>query len=189
MTICTPSDDRSNIIYSLDSIAISTDSEFIEAVQGFFVDSDSPELNILQQDGANAIVDLALDYEMNGSCDDLDLLAHVIGRLSDIQVRDYALGSHNDENLSTYLAMWHNLTIIAPAHYIAPVACLFASLAYENGDSELALKAIERALHDDPAYSLAILLRRVFKAGWPPRSFSAMRAELHPKIVATIFQR
>jgi hypothetical protein len=109
--------------------------------------------------------------------------------LSDIQVRDYALGSHNDENLSTYLAMWHNLTIIAPAHFIAPVACLFASLAYENGDSELALKAIERALHDDPAYSLAILLRRVFKAGWPPRSFSAMRAELHPKIVATIFQR
>jgi hypothetical protein len=107
--------------------------------------------------------------------------------LSDIQVRDYALGSHNDENLSTYLAMWHNLTIIAPTGFIAPVACLFASLVYENGDSELALKAIERALRDDPSYSLAILLRRVFKAGWPPRSFSAMRAELHPKIVATIF--
>ena len=153
MTTCTPSDDCNNIIYSLDSIELSTDTEFIEAVQGFFVDSNSPELNILQQDGANAIVDLALDYEMNGSCDDLDLLAHVIGRLSDIQVRDYALGSHNDENLSTYLAMWHNLTIIAPHHFIAPVACLFASLAYENGDSELALKAIERALHDDPSYS------------------------------------
>ena len=187
MTTCTPSDDCSNIINSLESIELSTDTEFIEAVQGFFVDSGSPELNVLQQDGANAIVDLALDYEINGSCNDVDLLAHVIGRLSDIQVRDYALGSHNDENLSTYLAMWHNLTIIAPTGFIAPVACLFASLVYENGDSELALKAIERALRDDPSYSLAILLRRVFKAGWPPRSFSAMRAELHPKIVATIF--
>jgi hypothetical protein len=187
MTTCTPSDDCSNIINSLESIELSSDTEFIEAVQGFFVDSDSPELNVLQQDGANAIVDLALDYEINGSCNDVDLLAHVIGRLSDIQVRDYALGSHNDENLSTYLAMWHNLTIIAPTGFIAPVACLFASLVYENGDSELALKAIERALRDDPSYSLAILLRRVFKAGWPPRSFSAMRAELHPKIVATIF--
>jgi hypothetical protein len=187
MTTCTPSDDCSYIITSLESIELSSDTEFIEAVQGFFVDSDSPELNVLQQDGANAIVDLALDYEINGSCNDVDLLAHVIGRLSDIQVRDYALGSHNDENLSTYLAMWHNLTIIAPTGFIAPVACLFASLVYENGDSELALKAIERALRDDPSYSLAILLRRVFKAGWPPRSFSAMRAELHPKIVATIF--
>ena len=67
MTTCTPSDDRNNIIYSLESIELSTDAEFIEAVQGFFVDSDSAELNILQQDGANAIVDLALDYEMNGS--------------------------------------------------------------------------------------------------------------------------
>ncbi len=188
MTTCTPADDRNNIIFSLESIELSTDTEFVEAVQSFFVDSDSPDLNSLQQDGANAIVDLALDYEINGSCDDIDLLAHVIGRLSDIQVRDYALGSHNDENLSTYLAMWHYLTIIAPPHFVAPAASLFASLAYENGESELALKALERALADDPSYSLAILLRRVFKAGWPPRSFSAMRAQLHPKIVANIFQ-
>ena len=36
-------------------------------------------------------------------------------------------------------------------------------------------------------YSLALLLRRVFTAGWPPQSFSAMRAELHPKVVAGIF--
>ncbi len=187
MTTCTPADDRGNIFASLDSIELAFDSDFIESVSHFFVDSDSLDLNSMQQDGANAIIDLALEYEINGSCDDVDLLSQVVGRLSDIQVRDFALGSHNEENLSTYLAMWHYLTIISPIGFIAPVASLFAALAYENGSTPLALQALDRALEDDPSYSLAILLRRVFKAGWPPRSFSAMRSELHPRIVATIF--
>jgi hypothetical protein len=61
-------------------------------------------------------------------------------------------------------------------------------MAYENGDGALAQKALDRAIEDDPSYPLAGLLRRVFNAGWPPESFAQMRRELHPKVVAAIFE-
>jgi hypothetical protein len=60
-------------------------------------------------------------------------------------------------------------------------------MAYERGEGALAHKALDRAFADDDQYSLALLLRRVFTAGWPPESFTAMRAQLHPKVVAGIF--
>jgi hypothetical protein len=176
-----------NTHVSITSLSLATDSEFIESVYTFAVPVDSSDLNLLQRDGATAVIDLSMQFADRGYNCDVELMSQVIGRLSDIQVRDFAMGTHNAETFDTYWNMWLYLLRIAPDNFVAPVACLFASLAYENGDSELALTAIERALRDDPSYSLAILLRRVFKAGWPPRSFSAMRAELHPKIVATIF--
>ncbi|MDA2997454.1 MAG: hypothetical protein O3C24_03585 [Actinomycetota bacterium] len=43
------------------------------------------------------------------------------------------------------------------------------------------------AIGDCPNYPLALLLRRVFSAAWPSSSFAAMRAELHPRICATLF--
>ena len=72
--------------------------------------------------------------------------------------------------------------------YIAPVASLLAALSYEKGEGALAQRCLDRALADDPSYSLASLLRRVFSAGWPPESFSAMRKDLHPKVCAGIFE-
>jgi hypothetical protein len=83
--------------------------------------------------------------------------------------------------------MWRELLRIAPRGFVAPIASLFASLAYERGEGALAQKALDRALADDDQYSLALLLRRVFNAGWPPESFTAMRIDLHPKVVAGIF--
>jgi hypothetical protein len=76
---------------------------------------------------------------------------------------------------------------IAPAGFIAPVACLFAATAYETGEAELAHAALDKAFADDLTYPLAILLRRVFFANWPAQSFAAMRAQLHPKICTSLF--
>jgi hypothetical protein len=76
---------------------------------------------------------------------------------------------------------------MAPIGYVAPIASLFAALAYESGDGALAHRALDRALADSNGYALALLLRRVFTAGWPPESFAAMRRELHPKVCAGIF--
>jgi hypothetical protein len=47
--------------------------------------------------------------------------------------------------------------------------------------------ALNLALTDCPNYPLALLLRRVFCAGWPSSSFAMMRGELHPRICATLF--
>jgi hypothetical protein len=75
----------------------------------------------------------------------------------------------------------------APTGFVAPVACLAAAIAYEYGDGALARAALDRAFTDAPTYSLALLLQRVFNAGWPPQSFAQMRGELHPKVCAAIF--
>jgi hypothetical protein len=95
--------------------------------------------------------------------------------------------AHNRDSFETYWGMWHYLLQIAPVGFVAPVACLFATLAYERGDTALAYRALDRATADQPAYSLTILLRRVFGSGWPAGAFAAMRVELHPKVTAGIF--
>ena len=76
---------------------------------------------------------------------------------------------------------------IAPEGYIAPVATLFSAINYERGDGSMASKALDIAFKDQQNYPLAKLLKRVYAAGWPPESFAKMRAELHPKVVATLF--
>ncbi|MFM7860583.1 MAG: DUF4192 family protein, partial [Candidatus Nanopelagicaceae bacterium] len=68
-----------------------------------------------------------------------------------------------------------------------PVASLLAALAYEKGDGALAHRALDRAIEDDPEYSLSRLLRRVFSSGWPPNGFAQLRSELHPRVTRTIF--
>jgi hypothetical protein len=177
-----------NTHVSITSLSLATDTEFIESVTAFAVPVDSPDLNLLQRDGATAVIDLSMQFADRGYNCDVELMSQVIGRLSDIQVRDFAMGTHNAETFDTYWNMWLYLLRIAPHDFVAPFACLFATLAYERGDNELAYRALDRATVDDPKYALTILLRRVFGSGWPAAAFAAMRLELHPKVTAGIFE-
>lgn len=151
------------------------------------IDYESNAVREHQRDGALAVTQLLADFQSDGKCEDRDLVARVLARLQDLQVRDYAMGITTSENIESLQTMWHWLMRAAPKGYIAPVATLFAAVAYENGDGALAGRALDRAFEDDLTYSLAKLLRRVFAAGWPPESFTRMRGELHPKICAAIF--
>ena len=182
-----PFENVDGLVQSIAAVPSSFESVWADEVQAFWVSSDSEEIQELQRDGATAIIDLVGEYREGRGAEDRELAARVIGRLSDIQVRDFALGSHTDESADYYWAMWRDLLRIAPRGFVAPVACLFAAMAYERGEGALAHKGLDRGLGDDDQYSLAHLLRRVFTAGWPPQSFSAMRIELHPKVVAAIF--
>ncbi len=177
-----------NIYVSITSLPLSTDPEFMESVNTFALRPDMDDLNLLQREGATAVIDLSMQFADRGYQCDVELISQVLGRLMDIQVRDFALGTHNAKTFDIYWNMWLYLLRVAPAGYVAPVACLFATLAYERGDSELAYRALDRATQDDPKYSLTILLRRVFGSGWPAAAFAAMRVELHPKVTAGIFQ-
>ena len=172
---------------SISPLVVSEDEKWISRITKFTVSDKAKNLTKLQRDGATAIIDLAGEFALGRGSDDLELVARVIGRLSDIQVRDFALGSHTDEDLDTYFLMWRQLMRMAPVGYVAPIASLFAALAYESGDGALAHRGLDRALADSNGYSLALLLRRVFTAGWPPESFAAMRRELHPKVCVGIF--
>jgi hypothetical protein len=177
----------SGLVQSIAALPSAMEESWQSEVRTFWIESDSENLIDLQRDGATAVIDLAGEYVQGRGAEDRELVARVIGRISDIQVRDYALGSHNDETADAYWQMWRELLLIAPRGFVAPIASIFAALAYERGEGALAHKALDRALADDERYSLALLLRRVFTAGWPPQSFSAMRAQLHPKVVAAIF--
>ncbi len=172
---------------SVRSNLLAQEEQWLERVQKSYVDPSDSDLNNLQRDGATAVIDLANDFITNGISTDQDLIAHVLGRLSEIQVRDFALGSHDGESAVGYQSMWMHLLRSAPPGFIAPVACLAAAIAYEHGDGALARAALDRAFVDSPTYSLALLLKRVFSAGWPPQSFAQMRGELHPKVCAAIF--
>lgn len=172
---------------SISALVIAGDETWIARVTKFAVPEKSDDLTKLQRDGATAVIDLAGEFALGRGGEDLELVARVIGRLSDIQVRDFALGTHTDEDIDNFFLMWRHLMRMAPAGYVAPIASLFAALAYESGDGALAHRVLDRALADINGYSLALLLRRVFTAGWPPESFAAMRRELHPKVCAGIF--
>ena len=172
---------------SVRSNLLAQEEQWFERVQKSYVDPSDSDLNNLQRDGATAVIDLANDFITHGISTDQDLIAHVLGRLSEIQVRDFALGSHDGESAVGYQSMWMHLLRSAPPGFVAPVACLAAAIAYEHGDGALARAALDRAFADSPTYSLALLLKRVFSAGWPPQSFAQMRGELHPKVCAAIF--
>ena len=141
----------------------------------------------LQRLGAIAINQLVASFAKDGVDEDIELIALVLVRLRDLQVRDYAMGLLSEENIDQQFNLWHWLMNLAPTGYIAPVACIFAVCAYESGESDLAHNALDTAFADQSDYPLAILLRRVFYANWPAESFAAMRAQLHPKICAALF--
>ena len=151
------------------------------------IDYRSDNVKFLQQEGALALDALAGEFAEKGIVKDKERLALVLVRLADVQVRDYAMGITNHENIQTLWSMWRWMVTRAPHHYTAPAATILAAISYEMGDGQMALQAIERAMEDDSKYPLARLLNRVFAAGWPPSSFASMRAELHPKVCALIF--
>lgn len=140
-----------------------------------------------QRQGAEAVVDFIADFQAEGLCRDKKLIALVLVRLLDLQVRDFALGSVTEDTLHNYFSAWRWLMRIAPQGYVAPVATLFAAVAYERGDGALAQRALDRVEADNPDYAMLNLFRQVFSRGWSPENFAAMRAELHPKICDSLF--
>ena len=115
-----------------------------------------------------------------------EVLVNVLYYLTDIQVRDYALGLLNPSTPDKFRPALSILLEAAPTDtdYINAPACLLAALEYEQDNKEDALIMLSNASKD---YSLAQLLTRVFGAGLPANAFGNMREELHPKVVAGIF--
>ena len=73
-----------NTYVSITALALATDPELIESVNTFALPVDSPDINLLQRDGATAVIDLAMQFADRGYNCDAELMSQVIGRLSDI---------------------------------------------------------------------------------------------------------
>ena len=167
--------------------ALPEDAELLELISQIDLIDYNNDPVPQQRQGAEAVVDFIADFHAEGLCRDKKLIALVLVRLLDLQVRDFALGSVTEDTLHNYFSAWRWLMRIAPQGYVAPVATLFAAVAYERGDGALAQRALDRVEADNPDYAMLNLFRQVFSRGWSPENFAAMRAELHPKICDSLF--
>ena len=113
------------------------------------IDYESDQVLIQQRIGAIAVKDLIARFNAEAEIDDYELLALVLVRFKDLQVRDYAMGLATDENKDELFNLWYWLMNLSPKGYIAPVACIFAACAYESGETELAHAALDKAFADD----------------------------------------
>lgn len=112
--------------------------------------------------------------------------ANILYYLTDIQVRDYALGLLDKDKSDRLIPALLHLVDLAPTDtiYINAPASLLSVVYYEMRNPSDSLTILSNTSED---YSLAQLLRRVYAAGWDPSSFARMREELHPQVTASIF--
>jgi hypothetical protein len=146
---------------------------------GTLVDNED---KLIQRKGAS-LVD---GFFMSFTASDVDetTTTDVLYYLTDIQVRDFGLGILDKYN-NTEAALKY-LIDKAPTDtiYISAPSALLAQLYYEQGNTADAFLTLSNAQEN---YSLRLLLDRVFRAGWDPKGFARMRAELHPVVIANIF--
>jgi len=157
----------------------------LEQVQEFYselLDENSTEEQLLSQRiRLIESIYIHIDNEMQPSEEHVAEMAAALQK--DIQLRDFVLGLPSErpiEAVNTYLASFMD---VVPSEFIAPVASILAANLYSIEDTS-AKDVLSQALENNPSYSLAQLLNRVFNSGWPASAFKEMTEELHPKVKA-----
>jgi hypothetical protein len=111
-------------------------------------------------------------------------IARITVALRDLRVRDDAWARMDPEHSDAHVRLWIDVVRRARPGYVAAPAALLAFVAWQSGDGALANVALDRALADDPDYSMALLLRQVITAGTPP---SLARLPMTPEEVAASY--
>ena len=104
--------------------------------------------------------------------------------LRDLRVRDDAWSRMRPEHREAHTRLWTDLTRLAQPGYVCAPAALLAFVAWQSGNGALANVALDRALAEDPDYSMAVLLRQVIDSGAPP---SLARLPMTPEEVAASY--
>jgi hypothetical protein len=87
-----------------------------------------------------------------------------------LRIRDDAWARMDPAHRHAHRRLWTDLTRRAQPGYVAAPASLLAVAAWQDGNGALANIALDRALADDPGYSMALLVRDALAAGAPPSS-------------------
>jgi len=111
-------------------------------------------------------------------------VARITVALRDLRVRDDAWAQMDPAHSGAHQRLWTDVVQRAQPGYVAASAALLAFVAWQSGDGALANVALDRALADDPRYSMALLLRQVITAGAPP---SLARLPMTPEEVAASY--
>jgi hypothetical protein len=118
--------------------------------------------------GDKAVAKAVASYRNGDSIPAGNFLAWLSVLLRDLRVRDGAWALMDPQYKKLHLRLWTDLTRLARPGYIAPAASLLAFVAWQTGNGALANIALDRALSDNPAYSMAQLLRHALDSGAPP---------------------
>jgi hypothetical protein len=147
------------------------------------------EMPLTNKQAVEAFENLERQYEKQISFAKKDVEIVVTAIHTSLQFRDYVMGElPNLKDTATALEFITALLPLVDEGQRAPLYTIMSGYYYETGDSELAFVSLLQAKLLDPNYSLANLFERVFKAGWGADSFPQMRAELHPKVSAELFE-
>jgi hypothetical protein len=134
--------------------------------------------------GLNAVGTMIAAYRGGGSYATDYQVAWITVALRDLRVRDDAWARMDPAHLEAHRRLWIDVTRRAQPGYVAAPASLLAFVAWQAGDGALANVALDRALADEPRYSMALLLRQVITAGAPP---SLARLPMTPEEVAASY--
>jgi hypothetical protein len=104
--------------------------------------------------------------------------------LQELPVRDDAWARMDPDHAKAHLRLWTDVTRLAQPGYAAAPAALLAFTAWQQGDGALANVALDRALADQPDYSMATLIRQALDCGAPP---SMARLPMTPEDVAASY--
>jgi hypothetical protein len=136
--------------------------------------------------GLNAVGTMITTYRAGGRYTTDYQLAWISVALKDLRVRDDAWARMDPAFCDAHRRLWTDLTRRAQPGYVAAPAALLAFVAWQSGDGALANVALDRALADNPFYSMALLLRQVITTGAPP---SLARLPMTPEEVAASYDQ
>jgi hypothetical protein len=139
---------------------------------------------MIAAEGLAAVGAMIVRYRNDGRFTSDYEIARISVALRDLRVRDDAWARMDPEHADAYLRLWTDVVRRAQPGHVAPAAALLAFVAWQSGDGALANVALDRALTDDPGYSMALLLRQVIGAGAPP---SLARLPMTPEEVAASY--
>ena len=139
---------------------------------------------MIAAEGLNAVGSMIRTYRSGGRFTTDYQVAWITVALRDLRVRDDAWARMDPAHADAHQRLWTDVTRRAQPGYVAAPASLLAFVAWQSGDGALANVALDRALADEPRYSMAHLLRQVITAGTPP---SLARLPMTPEEVAASY--
>ena len=123
---------------------------------------------VVIEHGLKAVQAAITTYRNGGTIELAGQFAWLTVALSHLWVRDDAWARMDPAHRDAHQQLWTDLARHAQPGYVAAPASLLAFTAWQAGNGALANLALDRAQADQPAYSLAQLLRDTIDAGTPP---------------------